>query len=71
MCPGEPFVYVLSAFLSSARSVLLYAYEEAKSKGVQSWYDKQVAQSKVVQFLRDKRNLTVHEEPVEPRVRIE
>jgi hypothetical protein len=51
----EHFSHHLSAFLSSARSCLQYALAEAQQKRAQPWYEGQVSQSAVVQFLRDKR----------------
>jgi hypothetical protein len=63
----ERFNYNLSAFLASARSVLLYALEEAKTKsGGQQWYDSQMAGSAVLSFFRDKRDINIHHEPVSP-----
>lgn len=61
------YTYNLSAFLASARSVLQYALEEAKTKaGGQAWYDGEVTKYNEVKFLKDKRDLTIHVEPVEP-----
>ena len=62
----EAFRYYLSAFLSASRSVLQYALEESKKKGCQKWYDDAVSRSKVLQFFIDKRNVNIHEEPVNP-----
>ncbi len=63
----EKFTYNLSAFLSSARSVLQYALEEAKSKnGGQVWYDRRVSASNILSFFKDKRDLNIHYEPVHP-----
>jgi hypothetical protein len=63
----EIFTYNLSAFLSSARSVMQYALEEAKPKtGGQQWYDSQMAASPVLSFFRDKRDINVHFEPLKP-----
>lgn len=59
------FIYDLSAFLSSARSVLQYALKEARTKdGGQQWYENQIATSKVLSFFKDKRDINVHSEPV-------
>lgn len=61
----EKFTFNLSAFLSSARSVLQYACEEAKTKnGGQAWYDKQVIASSILPFFKDKRDVNIHAEPV-------
>jgi len=57
--------YSLSAFLSSARSVLQYAFREAETNnGGQYWYDSQVSGNKVVSFFKDKRDINIHAEPV-------
>jgi len=63
----QDFQYELSAFLSSARSVLQYAYEEAKNKpdGIQ-WYEAQIRGNSVLKFFKDKRNVNIHVEPVKP-----
>jgi hypothetical protein len=63
----EKFTFNLSAFLSSARSVLQYALEEAKIKqGGQRWYDNHVAASPILFFFKDKRDLNIHYGPVIP-----
>jgi hypothetical protein len=55
----------LSAFLSSARSVLQYAEREAKTKqGGPVWYSGWMASNAILSYFRDKRNLEIHEEPV-------
>jgi hypothetical protein len=61
----ESFNYNLSAFLSSARSVLQYALEEARTKsGGQQWYDNHMSGSPVLSFFKDKRDINIHSEPV-------
>ena len=63
----KTFGYELSAFLSAARSVLQYALEEAKGKsGGQAWYDAQVSGNAVVKFFRDKRDVSIHYQPIVP-----
>ena len=63
----EVFTFKLSAFLSAARSVLQYALEEAKTKpGGQQWYDRHIAQSSVLSFFKDKRDINIHIEPIKP-----
>lgn len=63
----EKFTHNLSAFLSSARSVLQYALEEAKTKnGGQAWYDTQVAADSILPFFKDKRDVNIHTQPVRP-----
>ncbi len=64
----EYFKYNLSAFLSSARSVLQYALEETKSKSKgQKWYDNRILTNPVLKFLKDKRDNNIHIEPIQPR----
>ena len=61
------FDYELSAFLTSARSVLMYAYAEAKPQpGGLRWYDGAVKTDASVLFFRDKRDVSVHHEPLVP-----
>jgi hypothetical protein len=63
----EKFRYNLSAFLTSARSVLQYALEESKGKnGGQVWYDNQITASHTLLFFKDKRDVNIHTEPVHP-----
>lgn len=61
----EAFQYELSAFLSAARSVLQYAFEETKQKpNGQRWYEAQVSGNAVLKFFKDKRDLNIHTEPI-------
>jgi hypothetical protein len=60
------FRFNLSAFLSSARSVLQYALKESREKGRQRLYDETVSRNDVLRFFIDKRNVNIHEEPVNP-----
>jgi len=63
----KTFRFELSAFLSAARSALQYALEEAKSKaGGQRWYDEQVSRKAMVKFFKDKRDISIHCQPVIP-----
>ncbi|MCB9772263.1 MAG: hypothetical protein H6754_06895 [Candidatus Omnitrophica bacterium] len=65
----EYFINDLSAFLSSARSVLQYACEEAKQKsGGQQWYDTFMSNSDILRFFKGKRDINIHAEPVNPKV---
>jgi hypothetical protein len=60
--------YQASAFLTAARSVLQYAREEAMTKaGGQQWYDNAVVRDPVVKFLKDHRDINVHERPLPMR----
>lgn len=61
----ESFHFELSAFLSSARSILQYGHEEAKIKqGGQAWYDGQVSGNIILKHFKDKRDINIHAEPV-------
>jgi len=63
----ENFMHNLSAFLSSARSVLQYALNEAKIKPRgQQWYDNRMSTSPVLKFFKDKRDINIHTEPIRP-----
>ena len=62
------FSFELSAFLTAARSVLQYALEEARLKtGGQAWYENQVKTAEAVKFFKEKRDISVHAEPVIPQ----
>lgn len=66
------FKFNLSAFLAAARSALQYALKEsAKKPGGQAWYDGQVAGKPIVKFFKDKRDISIHKEPVSPSAKIE
>ena len=58
------FLYNLSAFLSTARSVLLYALEEVTGTPKQIWYDDYMRSSQVLSFFKEKRDANIHAEPV-------
>jgi hypothetical protein len=61
------FTFNLSALLSAARSVLQYACKEVKKNpSGKAWYEQKIAASDVIKFLRNKRNLNIHHEPVVP-----
>jgi hypothetical protein len=63
----EIFEYNLSAFLSSARSILLYALREAETKpGGKQWYDNCISSSPILKFFRVERDINIHEEPIQP-----
>jgi len=63
----EYFKHNLSAFLSSARSVLQYALNEAQIKRRQSWYDKCISNSIILTFFKEKRDINIHGEPIIPK----
>ena len=62
------FSFELSAFLTAARSALQYALEEARLKsGGQAWYEDQVKAAKALKFFKEKRDVSVHAEPIIPK----
>jgi hypothetical protein len=66
---NDPAVFrrKLSAFLSSARSVLQYAFKEAKAKtGGESWYNNAIAGRPAIKLMKDQRDSDIHAEPVRP-----
>jgi hypothetical protein len=68
----ESFQFELSAFLSSARSILQYGNEEAITKpSGQAWYDGQVSGNPILKHFKDKRDINIHCEPVETNRQIE
>jgi hypothetical protein len=61
------FARELSAFIAAARSVLQYAHKEAKSKPRgQQWYHQAIMADPLIAFFRDKRDISIHQEPVNP-----
>ena len=61
----DTFLFNLSAFLSSARSVLQYTLKEAEYKpNGKQWYEAQIFNDTVLGFFRDKRDINIHSEPV-------
>jgi hypothetical protein len=72
----DEFPYLLSAFLTAARSVTQYALKEADTTPKSSppspgkqWYDQLISSPNyaVLAFLRDERNRDIHVQPVRPR----
>ncbi|TET68168.1 MAG: hypothetical protein E3J56_11730 [Candidatus Aminicenantes bacterium] len=65
----EQFEFNLSAFLSAARSVLQYAFEEVKKARTREmkWYENSVSGSPIIGFSKDKRDNNIHIEPVKPQ----
>jgi len=62
------FKYNLSAFLSSARSILQYALKESKTKqGGQTWFDNCIAANPIFSFFKDKRDVNIHLKPASPK----
>jgi hypothetical protein len=67
----DVFRFSLSAFLSSARSVIQYALAEAEGKtGGQKWYDDWMTCSTILSFFKDKRDFNIHVSPVALRKHI-
>lgn len=65
------FTYNLSAFLTAARSVIQYALKESETKpNGKSWYDSAVQSRPVVKFFKDKRDINIHAEPINPSAEI-
>ena len=64
------FKFLLSAFLTAARSVMLYVHAECSKEGGRRWYDKKMADH-MLRFFRSLRNVNIHEGPVEPQLIIE
>jgi hypothetical protein len=55
------FVYNLSAFLSAARSVLQYVFNETrKTANGNQWYQSFVKSSNTLKFFKDKRDVNIH-----------
>ncbi|MBI4341827.1 MAG: hypothetical protein HY599_00495 [Candidatus Omnitrophica bacterium] len=64
----EVFKHNLSAFLSSARSILQYSLEEAENKANgKAWYDAHMNGNQLLKYFKEKRNVSIHTEPVKPR----
>ena len=57
----DHFIFNLSAFLSSSRSILQYALEELKTKqGGQKWYNQYMTNEAMFRFFKDKRDINIH-----------
>lgn len=68
---GSPtdFEYSLSAFLSSSRSVLQYAYAELReNKYPRKWYDEYISKHPIIKFFGNKRDINIHFSPVKALV---
>jgi hypothetical protein len=67
----DKFRYALSAFLSAGRSVPQFALIELKNNaGGKRWFDQQIATIPVVRFLKEQRNMSIHERPVMPAAEV-
>ena len=61
------FEYNLSALLSSTRSILQYALCEAKEKPMgEHWYNTCISSIHILEFFKEKRDINIHEEPIQP-----
>ena len=65
------FKYYLSAFISAARSILQYIYENSKKKGKLSEYDSLVSGDLLLKFFKDERDANIHTKPVYPVTQVE
>jgi hypothetical protein len=67
----QRFEFNLSAFLSAARSVLQYGLLEAERRpGGKVWYDVYVAARPILAFFKDKRDISIHKQPVRPAAHV-
>ncbi len=63
----QAYKYNLSAFLQASRSVLQFAHKECQPVPVAlSWYESQVGGNRLVQFFKDRRDVSIHEHPIRP-----
>jgi hypothetical protein len=63
----DNFSHNLSAFLSSSRSVLQYAFSEVeKNNEGKKWYESHVSASPTLRFFKGKRDINIHANPVSP-----
>jgi hypothetical protein len=61
----------LSAFLASSRSVFQFAYDELKNNiDGKKWYETKVSSSKIIKYLKEKRDINIHTEPVQTKSNI-
>ena len=68
------FIYNLSAFLAAARSVTAVMQREFdKVPGFKHWYEERQAKLQgddTMRLLKDRRDITIHQEPIRPDARI-
>lgn len=62
----DPFTYSLSAFLSAARSILQYTFDQAESNGRKKDYNKLITCRPILRYFKDKRDMNIHAKPVKP-----
>lgn len=70
----DAYIYNLSAFLAAARSVTAVMQREFdKVPGFRHWYEERQAKLQgddTMRLLKDKRDITIHREPIRPDARI-
>jgi hypothetical protein len=70
----DAFKYNLSAFLAAARSVTAIMQKEFDGiSGFKAWYEEMQAKLQsddTVRLLKDKRDITIHQQPVRPRAHV-
>src|SRR4051812_9880610 len=65
------FKHELSAFMAAGRSVLQYAHKESEGNPpAATWYQKSVTSDPIIDFFKDKRNASIHSEPVRPKLQV-
>jgi hypothetical protein len=68
----DNFMFNLSAFLSSTRSVFQYVLEEAKTKNDgKKWLESTIAGSQILKYFKEKRNANIHMEPIKPWIQFD
>jgi hypothetical protein len=68
----DNFMFNLSAFLSSTRSVFQYVLEEAKTKNDgKKWLESTIAGSQILKYFKEKRNANIHMEPIKPWIQLD
>ena len=68
----EDFKHNVSAFLTAARSVLMYAFTEVgRGRPGRAWLDGRMSRSPLLQFFKDQRDLSVHHKPVSMERRVD
>ena len=70
----DAFKYNLSAFLAAARSVTAIMQKEFdKVSGFKEWYEEiqaKLLSDVAMKLLKDKRDITIHQQPVRPRAHV-
>lgn len=70
----DAFEYDLSAFLAAARSVTAIMQKEfGKVSGCKDWYEEmqvKLQNDNTMRLLKDKRDVTIHQQPVRPHAHV-